>query len=158
MINFAELQENVTSCLENQKIMSAQLLKLEQTVATLSTKAEVETMELRFQEELSKTLRAIERVDLAQSAASKVVEEMPSIQRDLMGRMTDLESRAAEQVSGLSTKLGGRVSQCESDMRTKVDRADFQKLAIEVDDRARSWYVRYQGGTRAASSFNVRGW
>merc|ERR1712138_299736 len=62
---------------------------------------------------------------------------MPSIQRDLMGRMTDLESRAAEQVSGLSTKLGGRVSQCESDMRTKVDRADFQKLAIEVDDRAR---------------------
>ena len=96
MINFAELQENVTSCLENQKIMSAQLLKLEQTVATLSTKAEVETMELRFQEELSKTLRAIERVDLAQSAASKVVEEMPSIQRDLMGRMTDLESRAAE--------------------------------------------------------------
>ena len=39
MINFAELQENVTSCLENQKIMSAQLLKLEQAKAAASAAA-----------------------------------------------------------------------------------------------------------------------
>ena len=36
--------------------------------------------------------------------------------------------------------------------------AELRAKGVEVDDRARSWYIRYRDGGRTASSFSVRGW
>ena len=103
MINFAQLQEDITTCGEQQKVMSDQLMQLEKKVATLATKAEMDEMEGRLKEQLGKQLRSIERLEVAQAAASKVVEEMPTIQKELTDRMSDVEARSAHDVSSLST-------------------------------------------------------
>ena len=93
MINFAALEENITATMAQQKDMTATLARLETTVAALASKAEVDQMEGRLKENLSKASRALERLDVAQQAASQVVQEMPSIQRELTGRMSELEQK-----------------------------------------------------------------
>ena len=42
--------------------------------------------------------------------------------------------------------------------RADAMQTELREIGVEVDDKARVWYVRYHGGGRAASSFNVRGW
>ena len=63
-------------------------------------------MENRLKESLSKASRALERLDVAQQAASQVVQEMPAVQRELMARMSDLETRLSGDVSGVAQSLG----------------------------------------------------
>ena len=136
MINFAALEENIGTCMEQQKEMSATLRRLETTVATLATKMEVEEMESRLKEQNSKTSRALEKLDVAQQAAAAIVAEMPALQRDLTGRMTELEQRLTSDLSAMSRELGGRMSTAESELRARATKMEMDRLHTAVEDRA----------------------
>jgi len=137
MINFAALEESIQACAEQQTDMSSSLRRLETTVATLASKMEVDQMEHRLKDSLSKTSRSIERLDVEQQAAQQVVQDMPSIQRELTTRMSDLEQRLTADVAKLSQSLGARVSAAEGDLRNKAGKADMSKLKTDIEDCVR---------------------
>ena len=141
MINFAALEEDIGTCAKQQVEMGSSLGRLETTVATLASKAEVDAMETRLKEQLSKASRALERLDMAQQAASQVVQEMPSIQRELTARMSDLEQKLSAEVSNLSQTLGARVGAAESELRNKASKSDLSKIKIELEDCVRREHV-----------------
>lgn len=64
-----------------------------------------------------------------------------------------------EKLDQIDALLGKRLAAKKARNFDKADefQTELRALGVEVDDRARSWYVRYSGGTRSASSFNVRG-
>ena len=115
MINFAALEENINTALSMQKEMGAQLKRLETTVATLASKSEMDGLESRTKEQMSKMQRALEKLDVAQMASSQIVHEMPSLQRDLTGRMSDLEQRLTGELSVQKQDMGQRMSAAESE-------------------------------------------
>ena len=93
MINFQELQENIVTCMAQQAEMADTISKMQDEIKTLATKKEMAAMEAKLQGTLDKQQRDIERLDVAMSAASQVVNDMAAIQRDLGTRMADLEQR-----------------------------------------------------------------
>ena len=141
MINFAALEENIVQCKKQQEEMSAQLNRLETTVSMLATKAEVDTMEARLKEQLSLASRALERLDVAQKAASQVVQEMPSIQRELTGRMSELEQRLTGEASNMLQLIGGRLATAEGELRNKASKTDLHKVKTELEDCVRREHV-----------------
>lgn len=136
MINFAALEENIATCMEQQKEMSATLRRLETTVATLASKNEMDDMESRLNEQHSKTTRALEKLDVAQQAAAAIVHEMPQLQRDLTDRMALLEQRLTADLSTMSQTLGGRLSAAEGEVRARATKVEVDRLHTDVGDRA----------------------
>ena len=106
MINFDEMQENIRNLGVQQQAMATTLSRLETTVATLCSRAEADEMEERLKETLSAQHRAIERLDVAYQAASKVVDSVPVLQREWSARMSDIEQGAASNLNALQQKLG----------------------------------------------------
>ena len=80
MINFAEIQDNIEHLQTREQAMAAILSRLETTVATLCASSRVDEMEQRFKDTFEQQHRALERLDVAQQIAAKVVEEVPTIQ------------------------------------------------------------------------------
>ena len=78
MINFAEIQDNIEHLQTREQAMAAILSRLETTVATLCASSRVDEMEQRFKDTFEQQHRALERLDVAQQIAAKVVEEMPT--------------------------------------------------------------------------------
>ena len=72
---------------------------------------------------------------------------------------TDDYALRAEQLDRIDELLGRRLAAKRARDFEKADQlqAELRQLGIEVDDRARQWYVRYGDGERTASSYNVRG-
>ena len=141
MINFAALEENINTCVSQQQEMSATLGRLETTVAALSSKAECNEMEKRLEEKISKANRALEKLDVAQQAASQIVQDMPQIQRELTARMSDLEQRLTGEVSNVSQSLGARLTTAEGDLRNKATKIEFAQLKSDLDSCASREHV-----------------
>ena len=72
---------------------------------------------------------------------------------------TDDYALRAEQLDRIDELLGRRLAAKRARDFEKADQlqAELRQLGVEVDDRARQWYVRYGDGERTASSYNVRG-
>ena len=72
---------------------------------------------------------------------------------------TDDYALRAEQLDRIDQLLGRRLAAKRARDFEKADQlqAELRQLGVEVDDRARQWYVRYGDGERTASSYNVRG-
>ena len=136
MINFQELQDNIALSLEQNKAMSEQLVRMETTVATLCTKAGVEQLEARMREMFAKQESHLGRLDVSAAAASKVIEEVPAIQAELTGRAVELETKIAADIAGLTTKIGARLTTCESELRSKGALNELRKAQMDVLDRA----------------------
>ena len=136
MINFQELQDNIILSLEQNKAVSHQLMRLETTVATLCTKAGVEQLEARMREMFAKQESHLGRLDVSAAAASKVIEEVPAIQAELTGRAVELETKIAADIAGLTTKIGARLTTCESELRSKGAQNELRQVQMDVLDRA----------------------
>ena len=65
---------------------------------------------------------------------------------------------SASQLAQVDELLGLRLSaKRKRDFHRADDlQTELRNLGVEVDDKAREWYVRYHDGRRSASSFNVR--
>jgi hypothetical protein len=134
MINFAEIQDNIEHLQTREQAMAAILSRLETTVATLCASSRVDEMEQRFKDTFEQQHRALERLDVAQQIAAKVVEEMPTIQRDLMAKLAEVEQTGAVKLSELSEKLGSRLTRCELEVRQKAMDKDLQQLSAALND------------------------
>ena len=141
MINFQELQENIVTCMAQQAEMADTISKMQDEIKTLATKKEMAAMEAKLQGTLDKQQRDIERLDVAMSAASQVVNDMPAIQRDLGTRMADLEQRLSAEVANQAQVLGGRVTAAEGELRNKASKADLTKMKTELEDCVRRDHV-----------------
>ena len=64
-----------------------------------------------------------------------------------------------EQLDKIDELLGRRLAAKRARDFDRADRlqTELRELGIEVDDKARQWYIRYGDGERTASSYNVRG-
>ena len=134
MINFAEIQDNIEHLQTREQAMAAILSRLETTVATLCASSRVDEMEQRFKETFEQQQRALERLDVAQQIAAKVVEEMPTIQRDFTAKLAEVEQTGAVKLSELSEKLGSRLTRCELEVRQKAMDKDLQQLSAALND------------------------
>lgn len=63
------------------------------------------------------------------------------------------------QMSQIDELLGRRLAAKRARDFERADRlqTELRDLGVEVDDKAREWYIRYHDGERSASSYNVRG-
>ena len=79
---------------------------------------------------------------------------------DYRRQPTDDYVLSEEQIESVDRLLGRRLAAKRARDFDLADalQAELRALGIEVDDKARLWYVRYHDGGRAASSFRVRGW
>ena len=77
MINFAALEENINTALAQQKEMARQLRDLETTVATLATKADMETLEAR-QKDVTDTGKDVHSYLKASNEVLKVSKGAPA--------------------------------------------------------------------------------
>ena len=78
---------------------------------------------------------------------------------DYTRSQTDDYDLGIEQLDKVDELLGRRLA---AKRARDFDRADLlqtelRELGIEVDDKAKQWYIRYGDGERTASSYNVRG-
>ena len=63
-----------------------------------------------------------------------------------------IKSSALRKTSSATTALSFSGVEGGGDGQTEL-----RELGIEVDDKAKQWYIRYGDGERTASSYNVRG-
>ena len=81
--------------------------------------------------------RAIEKLDVSQMASAQIVHEMPSLQRDLTGRMSELEQRLSKELATQKQDMGQRISAAESDVRNKAAKSEVAKLKSELEERVK---------------------
>ncbi len=137
MINFGGLQDLITNVTSKQEDMAVTLARLETTMATLASKLDLDNESAKLKETLGKHDRLLERLDVAQRSAAQIIDEMPTIQRELTTRMSDLEQRLGGELSTVSQSLGGRVAHVESELRNKASGSELRKMSNELDDRAK---------------------
>ena len=137
MINFAALEENIANHGQTIGDLGSTLRRLETQVATLVSKAVVSEFESRSAEAQAKMQRAIDQLNVTLSAQAGVVEQMPTIQAELVGRMTEIETRLSTDLSELNQKVLSRFGSLEGDVHKKCNEADVEKMRIDVAGRVK---------------------
>ena len=141
MINFVELEQNISNTMAQQRVMASSLARLETTLAALADKSDVQAMEARFKQQLKHTSASLERLDTAQKGVTDVIEAMPKIKSDLTRRMEDLGRKLSGDVSTMEQKIGERCDVVEHDTTEKVLPAEFKHWEQMVDDCERTEVV-----------------
>mmetsp|Transcript_72206 Transcript_72206/g.191929 ORF Transcript_72206/g.191929 Transcript_72206/m.191929 type:complete len:679 (+) Transcript_72206:121-2157(+) len=142
LINFGGLEELIHGVVENNKELAAQVQQLETTLATMASKQELQENQQSLVEALAKQERQIERLDLAAKSGQHVIDEVPSMQKELHSRMTELEQRLSTDVNNSNMSLTGRLNTVESDLRNRASVAEMRKLGAEVEERVKRDEVR----------------
>lgn len=137
LINFNGLEELIRGVVEGHKEMSAQMQRLETTVLTLVSKAELDERQQAMMDSLAAQERQLAQLEIAHKAEMPLLEELPQAQKELSDRMIELERKITTDVNNATFSLIGRVKALESDMKSKTSLAEMRKLASEVEERAK---------------------